>query len=473
MKTMNVLLVVLLISASSMVRADTQTLMLPGSKAVLDEGANWVRSWSLNEPSGIDLSTVTDSTDAFLGLSFSGSDFAYLMNQRAQRLSALPAGGYQWEYSDAKVDYQRLYRVEGETIILDIKVKFKDQAPAWAFVNMASRGLKNETERARQEVLHYTDGKIGRESLSEKLKPYDIRTPVKWFGSGSHYFVLAVFPEGVTADKLEVKPADLWTAQSSLHIPVKNKELNARFKLAFAPKRLDVLRKIDQSLDTTLNLGFFTLIAYPILWLLKFIYKFTGNYGWAIIILTLIVKVLTFPLVVKSMKGMRKMAEFQPKMKALQDQFKDDKARLNLEMMQLMKTSGYNPMAGCFPMLLQMPIFFALYSVLDSAEELYRAPFIFWLQDLSAKDPLWVTPVLMSVVMFLQQKLTPPSPGMDPAQQKMMTFMPLIFGAFMLTTPAGLCVYMLVNAIFSVLQQQYLNKKLGVPAHAANMASSF
>jgi YidC/Oxa1 family membrane protein insertase len=138
-----------------------------------------------------------------------------------------------------------------------------------------------------------------------------------------------------------------------------------------------------------------------------------------------------------------------------------------------MKTSGYNPMAGCLPMLLQMPIFFALYSVLDSAEELYRAPFALWIQDLSAKDPLWITPVLMSIVMFIQQKLTPPSPGMDPAQQKMMTFMPLIFGAFMLTTPAGLCVYMLVNAVFSVIQQQYLNKKLGVPGHAANMASSF
>jgi YidC/Oxa1 family membrane protein insertase len=453
--------------------ADTQTLLLPSSKVTLGEGPAWIQSWSLNELSGIDLSTVTDSPSAFLGMSFSGTDFAYLMNEKAKSLTALPGGGYEWAYTDSKVDYRRIYRVEGETLTVEVKVKFLGKAPDWAFVNLASRGLKNELDRSRQEILHYGDGKISREKLDEKIKPFEVLSPVKWFGAGSHYFVLAVFPEGLTSQRLEVKPADAWTAQSSLHLPVKNGEFSGKFKVAFAPKRLDVLRAIDPSLDTTLNLGFFTLIAYPILWLLKFIYKFTGNYGFAIIILTVIVKLLTFPLVVKSMKGMRKMAEFQPKMKALQDKYKDDKARLNQEMMLLMKTSGYNPMAGCFPMLLQMPIFFALYSVLDSAEELYRAPFALWIVDLSAKDPLWITPVLMSVVMFLQQKLTPPSPGMDPAQQKMMAFMPLIFGAFMLTTPAGLCVYMLVNAIISVIQQQYLNKKLGVPAHAANMASSF
>jgi YidC/Oxa1 family membrane protein insertase len=226
-------------------------------------------------------------------------------------------------------------------------------------------------------------------------------------------------------------------------------------------------------LDLTVDLGFFTVIAYPILRILLFIYKFVGNYGLAIIVLTVLIKILTFPLVVKSMKGMKKMAEFQPKMKALQEKHKDDKVALNTEMMALMKKSGYNPMAGCFPMLLQMPIFFALYRVLYSAEELYGAPFVLWIKDLSAHDPLYITPVLMSVVMFLQQRLTPPSPGMDPAQRKMMMFMPLVFGGFMLATPSGLCVYMLVNAVVSVIQQQYLNKKLGVPGNAASMATSF
>ena len=274
-------------------------------------------------------------------------------------------------------------------------------------------------------------------------------------------------------EKLAIQATGEKQAQASLQLPVVNQQLHASFKVAFVPKRLDVLRAIDPSLDTTVDLGFFTVIAYPILLALKFIYRFVGNYGLAIIILTVLIKILTFPLVVKSMKGMRKMAEVQPKMKALQEKYKDDKVALNQEMMQLMKQSGYNPMSGCFPMLLQMPIFFALYRVLYSAEELYGAPFAFWLKDLSAKDPLFITPVLMSILMFLQQKLTPPSPGMDPAQRKMMMFMPLMFGGFMLTTPSGLCVYMLVNALVSVIQQQYLNKKLGVPGNAASMATSF
>ena len=214
-------------------------------------------------------------------------------------------------------------------------------------------------------------------------------------------------------------------------------------------------------------------MAYPILWLLKFIYKFVHNYGVAIIILTLFIKVLTFPLTLKSIKGMRKMAEFQPKMKALQEKYKNDKESLNREMLTMMKTSGYNPMAGCFPMLIQMPVFFALYSVLDTAVELYKAPFAFWLHDLSEKDPYFITPVLMTAVMFFQQKLTPPSPGMDPAQQKVMQWMPVMFGAFMITTPSGLCIYMFVNALASAVQQLYLNKKLGVPGPVSGIASSF
>jgi len=158
-------------------------------------------------------------------------------------------------------------------------------------------------------------------------------------------------------------------------------------------------------------------------------------------------------------------------MKALQAKHGDNKQAFNQEMMLMMKETGYNPMAGCFPMLLQMPIFFALYRALDTAIELKHAQFLY-IMDLSAKDPYYITPILMAGVMFMQQKLTPPSPGMDPAQQKMMRFMPLIFGLFMLTTPAGLCVYMLVNSIVSVLQQQYLNKKLGVGS-AAGLATGF
>jgi YidC/Oxa1 family membrane protein insertase len=466
------LAVLIALFSVSISHADVNTLMLPASKLSIDDGAFWLRKWELNEPKGIELKTIT-SFDSALLMTFSGADFAYLNQQKASTLKTVSPSTYEWNLSDANIDYKRTYEVQGDAVIVNVAVQFKQKTPSKAYLNLVSHGIKDDPESRDRELFYFTESKIERKNIEKAIDPTEIMTPVKWVGAGSRYFIFTVIPESAPVEKVLLQSTGDMSAQASFQMPVTNNNLNARFKVVFAPKKLDFLRGIDKSLDTTVNLGFFTFIAYPILWALKFIYKFVGNYGFAIIILTLIIKLLTFPLVVKSMKGMRKMAEFQPKMKALQDKHKDDKAALNAEMMQLMKSSGYNPMAGCLPMLLQMPIFFALYSVLYAAEELYRAPFAFWLTDLSAKDPYFITPVLMSLVMFLQQRLTPPSPGMDPAQRKMMMFMPLVFGGFMLTTPSGLCVYMLVNAIASVAQQQYLNKKLGVPGHAANMASSF
>ena len=447
-------------------------LELPHSEVALDEGAFWFRKWELNQPAGVSLRSITNF-DSGLLMTFSGSDFAYLNQQKATSFKSIAPSQYEWQYSDANLDYKRTYQVEGETILVDVSIQFKQKSPDRGFLSLVARGLKEDPEARDREIFYFTDSKIERKSVGKTIEPTEIATPVKWVGAGSRYFIFTVIPTGVPAEKLLIQSTGENSGQASLQFPVLNHALNTKFKVVFAPKQLDLLRSIDKSLDTTVNLGFFTFLAYPILWALKYIYKFVGNYGLAIIILTIFIKILTFPLVLKSMKGMRKMAEFQPKMKALQEKHKDNKVALNQEMMVLMKSSGYNPMGGCLPMLIQMPIFFALYSVLYAAVELYHAPFVFWITDLSAKDPFFITPVLMALIMFLQQKLTPPSPGMDPSQRKVMMFMPLIFGAFMITTPAGLCVYMVVNASVSILQQQYLNKKLGIPGHASGMATSF
>lgn len=447
-------------------------LQLSNSKASLDDGPFWIQQWNLNQPSGIGLKAVT-TFDSILLLTFSGSDFSYLNQQKATSITSPAAGRAEWLFSDANVEYKRTLEAQGDSLLVSVDVQFKQKTPEKAFLNLVSRSFNDDQESRDRELFYYTNGKIERLTVEKSIDPTDIQTPVKWVGAGSRYFVFTVHPESGNAEKLLIQSTGEKQAQASFQMPVVNQALHAKFKVVFAPKQMDALKAIDPTLNTTVDLGFFNMIAYPILLALKFIYKYVGNYGVAIILLTLFIKLLTFPLVVKSMKGMRKMAEFQPKMKALQEKHKDDKAALNVEMMALMKQSGYNPMAGCFPMLLQMPIFFALYRVLYAAEELYRAPFAFWITDLSAQDPYKITPVLMAGVMFLQQMLTPPSPGMDPAQRKMMMFMPLMFGLFMLTTPSGLCIYMLVNALISVLQQQYLNKKLGVPGNAANMATSF
>ena len=192
---------------------------------------------------------------------------------------------------------------------------------------------------------------------------------------------------------------------------------------------------------------------------MKKIKEWVKNWGIAIILLTLLIKLLTFPLTYKSMASMKKMAALQPQLNALKEKHANDKEALNRELLTFMRTNGYNPMSGCLPMLIQMPVFFALYRVLYSSIELYQAPFFGWITDLSLKDPYYITPVLLTGFMYLQQKLTP-STISDPMQAKMMQWMPVFFGVLMINLPSGLTIYMLVNAIASIFQQMYLNKKL-------------
>ena len=448
-----------------------ETVSLPHSAVEIDSGAFWIKNWSMSDQKdAIDLESVTGFKQNLL-LTFSGADYGYLNQQVATSFKALGNNVFEWTYSDSKVEYKRVYDLKDHEANISVFVQFKEKSPESAFLNVSSKSIKDDKEARYREVFYFTESKIERNLVDKNLDAATISTPVKWVGAGSHYFIFTVIPE-VTPQKLLLEKTSAGNVQASLQFPVTSNQLNLKFRVVFAPKQLDVLRSIERSLDTTVDLGFFSFLAYPILLTLKFIYKYAPNYGVAIILLTILIKILTFPLVFKSMKSMRKMADFQPKMKALQAKHGDNKQAFNQEMMLMMKETGYNPMAGCFPMLLQMPIFFALYRALDTAIELKHASFLY-IPDLAAKDPYFITPILMAGVMFFQQKLTPPSPGMDPAQQKMMRFMPLIFGLFMLTTPAGLCVYMLVNSVVSVLQQQYLNKKLGVPGSAAGLATGF
>ncbi len=182
------------------------------------------------------------------------------------------------------------------------------------------------------------------------------------------------------------------------------------------------------------------------------------NFGLAIILLTLAIKIVTFPLTQKSMVSMKKMSTLQPKMQALREKYKGDKELLNKANMELYKQEGVNPLGGCLPMLLQIPIFFALYKTLLLAIELQGAPFMLWIADLSLKDPYYITPVLMGATMFLQQKMTP-STVTDPLQKKIFTYMPLVFTFLFLTFPAGLVIYWLTNNVLTIAQQYVINKK--------------
>jgi len=197
-------------------------------------------------------------------------------------------------------------------------------------------------------------------------------------------------------------------------------------------------------------------MAKPMLVVLNFVEKYLGNYGLAIILVTIIIKLIFYPLSKHSLKSMRDMQQLQPQLAALKEKYKDDKDKMNKELMGMYKRYKVNPLGGCLPMVLRIPVFIALYEVLYVAIELRHAPLFFWIHDLSAKDPYYITPLIMGATMFLQQKMTPST--MDPNQAKIMLIMPVVFTFMFLSFPSGLVLYWLVNNILTVGQQYYIQK---------------
>ncbi|MDA3078452.1 membrane protein insertase YidC [Campylobacter sp. JMF_06 NA1] len=223
------------------------------------------------------------------------------------------------------------------------------------------------------------------------------------------------------------------------------------------PKDYVTLKEVDPKLTNVIEYGWFTFIARPMFKFLRWIYSHVGNWGWAIVILTLIIRAALFPLSYKGMLSMNKLKDLAPKMKELQEKYKGDPQKLQMHMMELYRKNGANPMGGCLPILLQIPVFFAIYRVLLNAIELKGAEWAMWIHDLSLKDPYYILPILMTALMFLQQKITPTS-FTDPMQEKVMKFLPLMFGVFFLMFPAGLTLYWTVNNMCSIVQQYVINK---------------
>jgi YidC/Oxa1 family membrane protein insertase len=246
------------------------------------------------------------------------------------------------------------------------------------------------------------------------------------------------------------------------------------FHLYAGPKEHDTLAAFNIGLEHVIDFGFFSIIARPLFWVLKFFYSFLGNYGWAIVLITIVTRIPFIPLLNKSQKSMKKMQEIQPLMNDIKEKYKKDSQRMQKEMMELYKKHKVSPLGGCLPMLLQIPVFFALYQVLLRAIELRGAPFMLWITDLSAPDTLighipamipliggfalGPLPLLMGATMFIQQKMTPSS--MDPTQAKMMLAMPIIFTFMFLNFASGLVLYWLVNNILGIIQQYFVNRSL-------------
>ncbi|OBS09570.1 membrane protein insertase YidC [Acidihalobacter prosperus] len=229
-------------------------------------------------------------------------------------------------------------------------------------------------------------------------------------------------------------------------------------RMWIGPELQEKLEKVAPGLDLTTGYGIFTVIAKPLFWLLSRIHGFVGNWGFAIILLTLMIKLAFYKLSATSYRSMARMRSLQPKMQALKERYGDDRQKLSQATMELYRTEKINPLGGCLPIVVQIPVFIALYWVLLESVELRQAPFIFWIHDLSTKDPYFVLPVIMGITMFLQQRLNPAP--MDPLQKRIMTIMPLGFAVFMAFFPAGLVLYWVVNNTLSIAQQWLITKRM-------------
>ncbi len=297
---------------------------------------------------------------------------------------------------------------------------------------------------------------------------------IDWVGYGDPYFLVAMIPPKgepwrATFRRLNERAEEviLWSPEFVLN-PGESRELD--LKLYFGPKDLEILKATGYNLAKAVNFGFFDPVAKPLLYCLRFFYKYVHNYGVAIILLTALIRILFWPLNHLSYKSMQKMRELQPIIMKLKEKYGDDKAKLNEELMRLYKTYKVNPFMGCLPMIIQIPVFFALYKVLLMAIELRHAPFFGWIKDLSAPDRLPVgfhipylgglpvLTILMGVSMYLQQKLSPTS--LDPTQEKMMLLMPVLFTVLFINFPSGLVLYWLTNNVLSIIQQVMTNKML-------------
>lgn len=309
-------------------------------------------------------------------------------------------------------------------------------------------------------------------AISTQQKPYQkvsfdkmgegvsMATENGWVAMLQHYFISAWVPPtgsyhfysygkdniytlGMLGNPFQVEPGAQYTSQAKLYL---------------GPESLDRLKAVAPHLDLTVDYGILWFISMALFWLLKHIYQVVGNWGWSIVIVTVLIKLAFYHLSAKSYRSMAAMRNLQPRLNALKERYADDRQKLTQATMELYKAEKVNPLGGCLPILVQIPVFIALYWMLLESVELRQAPFIFWIHDLSTKDPYYILPILMGISMFVQQRLNPPPP--DPTQAKVMQFLPILFTALFLNFPSGLVLYWVVNNTLSILQQWYIMRRM-------------
>jgi len=362
------------------------------------------------------------------------------------------------------------YHVEMEVRIKNRGGRAKEVTAALVWYGMmmetGGRAFSGPVAMVNGQVSEIKEKKFKKEELS-------LSGEIRWFGSSmgaknvqekmrKPFFVSLVVPKENEGIKLGIGMKDGKVMYSRATHPARSVpnggELVYAYEFYLGPKVIDLLKELNVEAEKVVRFGWFTAIAKVLLLFMNFTHKITKNYGADIIIISILLKILFWPLTKKSYVSMKKMQKVQPEMAMLREKYKDDKTRLNRELMDLYKRRKINPLGGCLPMVVQIPIFFALYWALMGSIELRHAPFILWIKDLSYRDPIYISPILMGASMVWQQKMTPTAG--DPRQAKMMMIMPIVFTFLFLSFPAGLVIYWLITNILTIGQQYLINKAL-------------
>jgi YidC/Oxa1 family membrane protein insertase len=378
---------------------------------------------------------------------------------------------------DLKIEKKFQFKKDNYVVDLSITCEKGGKALDGRFFIGEDLGSQAEhfTSSAKLSAVYYEKGKTKRESPPKKENEIKkIGSDISWVGLDMQYFTIIAIPDKalpyfdiqkhsiktVGLDQKEVNRELLRTAT-----PMSG---SLQYQLYLGPKKQSNLSAVTSAdISGVIDYGFFAILVKPLLASLRWIYQYVNNYGLAICILTFLLSLLLFPLRLKQMISMKKMQVVQPKMKAIQEKYKrynktdPKRGEMNQEVMALYKEHGVNPLGGCIPMLPQLPLLWAFYSLLANSIELRQAPFFGWIHDLSMQDPIYVLPIVMGITMFISQKMTPMAPGTDPAQAKMMMVMPVVFTFMFLSVSSGLNLYFLCSNIFQIAFQKIAERWIG------------
>lgn len=359
-----------------------------------------------------------------------------------------PEGSIIFEFSSSGIFIRRTYTFRYDQYLINVRDEVSGLSSYWITLGGDFGIFEADKSFHTGPVLLKDLDRI--EFKAKELEtPKIIEGKIRWIALEDKYFFSGLV-------LMDARRAKVWKTDRPL-IALEAKGPVSEYKLYAGPKEHDTLKATGLGLEHIIDFGFFSVVARPIFWILKALYKVIGNYGWAIVVLSILIRIPFTPLIAKGQKSMKKLQDLQPRLEEIRRKYKDDPKRLQMETMELYKKYRVNPFGGCLPILIQLPVFFALYKVLAIAIELRGAPFMLWIKDLSQKDPYFVLPVLMGATMIIQQVLTPS--GGDPRLKKLMLFMSGAFTLLFLSFPSGLVLYWLTTNILGIIHQVYLNKQ--------------